>query len=93
MPPQPTWFAGREQVGRFLASRVLIEPGRFIMTGAAANGQPTLAAYLRGTDGVPRAHAIQVLTLSGGGIGRIVSFNDAGLFPLFGLPGIAPARS
>jgi len=89
MPPQPTWFAGREQVGRFLASRVLTEPGRFMMTGAAANGQPTFAAYLRGTDGVPRAHAIQVLTLSGARLSRIVSFNDAGLFPLFGLPGIA----
>jgi RNA polymerase sigma-70 factor (ECF subfamily) len=91
MPPQPTWFAGRELLARFLASRVLTEPGRFVMTGAAANGQPAFAAYLRGTDGVPRAHAIQVLTLSGGGIGRIVSFNDAGLFPLFGLPGTAPA--
>ena len=89
MPPQPTWFAGRQRVGRFLASRVLTEPGRFTMTGAAANGQPTFAAYLRGTDGVPRAHAIQVLTLSGTRLSRIVSFNDAGLFPLFGLPGIA----
>jgi len=38
---------------------------------------------------VPRAHAIQVLTLSGTRLSRIVSFNDAGLFPLFGLPGIA----
>jgi RNA polymerase sigma-70 factor (ECF subfamily) len=89
MPPQPTWFAGREHVGRFLASRVLTEPGRFTMTGAAANGQPTFAVYLRGTDGVNRAHAIQVLTLSGTRLSRIVSFNDAGLFPLFGLAGIA----
>jgi len=91
MPPQTTWFAGREQVGRFLASRVLTEPGRFVMTGIAANGQPALAAYLRGDDGVPRAHAIQVLTFSDAGIGRIVSFNDAGLFPMFALPGAIPA--
>jgi RNA polymerase sigma-70 factor (ECF subfamily) len=89
MPPQLTWFAGREQVGRFLASRVLTEPGRFAMTGIAANGQPALAAYLSGDDGVHRAHAIQVLTFSDTGIGRIVSFNDAGLFPMFGLPGVA----
>jgi RNA polymerase sigma-70 factor (ECF subfamily) len=89
MPPQLTWFAGREQVGRFLASRVLTEPGRFAMVGIAANGQPALAAYLSGDDGVHRAHAIQVLTFSDGGIGRIVSFNDAGLFPMFGLPGVA----
>jgi RNA polymerase sigma-70 factor, ECF subfamily len=90
MPPQPTWFAGREQVGRFLASRVLTEPSRFAMTAIAANGQPALAAYLQGDDGLHRAHAIQVLTFSDAGIGRIVSFNDAGLFPMFGLPGVAP---
>jgi RNA polymerase sigma-70 factor (ECF subfamily) len=69
---------------------VLTEPGRFAMTGIAANGQPALAAYLRGDDGLHRAHAIQVLTFSDAGIGRIVSFNDAGLFPMFGLPGVAP---
>jgi RNA polymerase sigma-70 factor (ECF subfamily) len=90
MPPQPTWFAGRDQVGRFLASRVLTEPGRFAMTAIAANGQPALAAYLRGDDGLHWAHAIQVLTFSDAGIGRIVSFNDAGLFPMFGLVGVAP---
>jgi RNA polymerase sigma-70 factor (ECF subfamily) len=93
MPPLPTWFAGRDQVGRFLAATVLTEPGLFAMAHAAANGQPTLAAYLRENDGVHRAHAIQVLTFSGPRIGRIASFNDAGLFPLFGLPGIAPATS
>jgi RNA polymerase sigma-70 factor, ECF subfamily len=93
MPPQTTWFAGREQVGRFLASRVLTEPGIFTMVPAAANGQPAFAAYLRGNDGVHRAHAIQVLTVRGDRLGRIASFNDAGLFGVFGLPGIAPART
>ena len=57
------------------------------MLRTAANGQPALAAYLRGNDGVHRAHAIQVLTASDTGITRIVSFNDAGLFPIFALPG------
>src|SRR5262249_24603494 len=85
MPPQPTWFAGREQVSRFLASRVLVEPGRFAMRRIAANGQPAFAAYLRGGDGMHRAHAIQVLTCDGASITRIASFNDAGLFPIFTL--------
>jgi RNA polymerase sigma-70 factor (ECF subfamily) len=85
MPPQPAWFAGRELIGRFLASRVL-PANVFRMLPVAANGQPALAAYLRESDGVFHAHAIQVLTVSGGQITRLVSFNDAGLFPAFGLP-------
>jgi len=93
MPPQPTWFAGREQVSRFLASRVLVEPGRFAMLPITANGQPAFAAYLRGDDGVHRAHAIQVLTSDGASITRIASFNDAGLFPIFALPGTLAAAA
>ena len=45
-----------------------------------------LAAYLRDQAGVYRAHAIQVLTPSGSGLARIVSFNDPGLFASFGFP-------
>jgi len=40
---------------------------------------------------VYRAHAIQVLTSDGAAITRIVSFNDAGLYPIFALPGTMPA--
>jgi RNA polymerase sigma-70 factor (ECF subfamily) len=86
MPPLPTWYAGREPVGRFLAARVLRRPGRFRMIPAAANGQPAFAAYLRGNDGVYRAHAVQVLTITRSGLSRVVSFNDPALFATFGLP-------
>src|SRR5438270_244170 len=58
MPPEPTWFAGRELIGRFLQARVLTEPGRFQLIPVAANGQPALAVYLRHHDGVYRAHSI-----------------------------------
>jgi RNA polymerase sigma-70 factor (ECF subfamily) len=85
MPPQPAWFAGRDLVGSFLAARVFTERGAFAMISTAANGQPAFAAYLRDADGVHRAHAIQVLTVSGARITRIISFNDAALFPAFGL--------
>jgi RNA polymerase sigma-70 factor (ECF subfamily) len=61
------------------------------MLPIAANGQPAFAAYLRGDDGVHRAHAIQVLTCDGASLTRIASFNDAGLFPIFALPGIMAA--
>ena len=86
MPPQPTWFAGRDRIGRFLQARVLLRPGDFRLVPTAANGQPALAAYLRDDDGVHRAHGIQVLAVVGPAIAQIVSFNDAGLLPAFGLP-------
>jgi RNA polymerase sigma-70 factor (ECF subfamily) len=85
MPPQLTWFAGRSVIGEFLARIVLPRPGQFRMLPVAANGQPGFAAYAR-EDGRYQAHAIQVLTAGAGRISRIVSFNDAALFPAFGLP-------
>jgi hypothetical protein len=59
MPPLPTWYVGREPIGRFLAAWVLRRPGRFRMIPVAANGQPAFAAYMRENDGIYRAHAIQ----------------------------------
>ena len=78
MPPEPTWFTGRELIGRFLQTRVLSEPGRFRMIPTAANGQPALAAYLRDHDGVYRAPSICVLTIAGLRAARVTSFNDPG---------------
>jgi RNA polymerase sigma-70 factor, ECF subfamily len=91
MPPSPTWYTGRDQVGRFLASRVLGRPGDFTMVAVAANGQPGFAAYLRDRDGRYHAHALQVLTLDDASIAHIVSFNSPELFPLFGRSGSWPA--
>ena len=93
MPPQPTWFAGRELIGRFLQARVLREPGRFRMIPTAANGQPAFAAYLRDSDGVYRAHSICVLTIAASRVTRVTSFIDPGLFAAFGLPQAAPAAA
>jgi RNA polymerase sigma-70 factor (ECF subfamily) len=93
MPPLPTWFAGRERIGRFLASRVFGQPGDFTMVPTAANGQPGFAAYLRGRDGVHRAHAVQVLTVPAASIARVVSFNQPELFAMFGLPQALPSAT
>ena len=41
---------------------------------------------MREDDGVHRAHAVQVLTVTRSGLSRVVSFNDSGLFATFGLP-------
>jgi RNA polymerase sigma-70 factor (ECF subfamily) len=91
MPPEATWFSGRELIGRFLAARVLTEPGRFRMIPTAANGQPALAAYHRGRDGEYRAHSICVLATAGSRVTRVTSFNDPSLFATFGLPQAVPA--
>ena len=86
MPPTPTWFAGRENVQLFLRSYVLREPGQLRMVPTAANGQPALAEYVRGADGIYRAFGIQVLTIAGSRIARISAFLDPSLFEAFGLP-------
>jgi len=91
MPPVPTWFTGREVIGRFLQARVLGQPGDIRMIPTAANGQPALATYMRGHDGVHHGHGIKVLTIAASRVTRIVSFNDPGLFAIFGLPQALPA--
>jgi len=90
MPPQPHWFAGRDNVLQFLRSRVLA-PGRFRLLPTAANGQPALAAYQAAANTVFEAHAVQVLTIRGGQVSRIVSFNDGALLRRFGFPAELPA--
>jgi RNA polymerase sigma-70 factor, ECF subfamily len=91
MPPETAWFTGRAQIGCFLATRVLSEPGCFQLIPTAANGQPALATYLRDPDGVYQAHSICVLTIATSRIARVTAFHDPGLFAAFGLPQAAPA--
>ena len=78
---------------RFLASHVLRAPGQFRLVPTAANGQPAFATYERGRGGVYRAHALQVLTVTPGGVARIVIFLDAGLFGSFRLPDVYGAAA
>jgi RNA polymerase sigma-70 factor, ECF subfamily len=86
MPPYPTWFAGREHIGRFLTNHVLGQPGVFRLVPASANGQPAFAGYRRAADGSYRAHMLEVLTCTPVGIARIANFTDPRVFALTGLP-------
>jgi RNA polymerase sigma-70 factor (ECF subfamily) len=90
MPPFLTWFEGRAAVIGFLERRCLTAPGGFLLVPVAANGQPAAAAYLRGPDGVHRAHGVQVLTMLDTAITRIDTFLDPRLFAAFGLPTTYP---
>jgi RNA polymerase sigma-70 factor (ECF subfamily) len=90
MPPNATWFVGREAVTGFWGRYVLPRPGMWRMVPTRANTQPALAAYQRGPDGRFAAHALHVLTMDGDRISRIVAFLDPALPPAFGLPDILP---
>jgi RNA polymerase sigma-70 factor (ECF subfamily) len=85
MPPHPVWFTGRDAVVRFLSTRAFSGPGDTDMVPTAANGQPAVADYRRGSDGVLRAHAIHVLTLAAGAVVAVTVFLDATLFDAFGV--------
>lgn len=88
MPPVPTWFTGRDAVCEFLARVVLRTPGQWRATPTRANGAPAIALFGRTPDGTYRANSIDVLSVIGGRIARIVAFNDTGLVKAFGFPEI-----
>ena len=90
MPPTPTWFTGRDAVCGFLARVVLHTPDQFRLIYTRANDAPAFATYMLAQDGSYRAHGVDVLSVVGGGIARIVAFNDQRLVATFGLPETFP---
>jgi RNA polymerase sigma-70 factor (ECF subfamily) len=86
MPPQPSWYQGRDAIATFLGRFPLAPDRRFRLHPTGANGQPALAAYIwRDETGAFEAESILVLTLRDGGIEEITAFRIHELFPLFGL--------
>jgi RNA polymerase sigma-70 factor (ECF subfamily) len=68
---------------------VLRAPDQWRLAYTRANGAPAFALYQRAPDGPSgsfQAHGLDVLSLVGGRIARIVAFNDATLVTKFGLP-------
>ena len=92
MPPSPTWYAGRVAAGAF-TSGVFSARGagwrRTRLTGA--NGQPAVATYMLNEDGAFYGRHVQVLSITAGGLSRIVAFDWPGMLPDFGLPEVLPA--
>jgi RNA polymerase sigma-70 factor (ECF subfamily) len=86
MPPFLSWFAGRDALLRFFegiwARR---ERDAWRMAPMWANRQPAAAAYV-GTGDMRGAHSVQVFTVAGSNISRIVAFVDLTLFDTFDLP-------
>ncbi|MEU8757165.1 sigma-70 family RNA polymerase sigma factor [Streptomyces chartreusis] len=85
MPPYGQWYRGRTDLLRFLGARVH-EKGTLRMLRTRANGQPAVAMYVRGADGVFRGHSVQVLTVRKDSLARITAFLDPQVLERFGLP-------
>jgi RNA polymerase sigma-70 factor, ECF subfamily len=85
MPPVLNWYVGRDAYVRFIARSYAMRGIDWRMLPITANGQPAVAAYVRGDDGY-RAHTLQVFTVAGGMITHTVVFQDNRLFEAFGLP-------
>jgi RNA polymerase sigma-70 factor (ECF subfamily) len=87
MPPQPSWFQGRDAIATFLRSWPLSPHNRFRLLPTSANGQPAFAGYLwdQRTSSF-EAESIVVLTVRGDSIEEITAFRMPELFERFGLP-------
>ena len=94
MPPQPSWYDGRDAVGAFLARFPLAADRRSRLRPTSANGQPALAAYWWSDElAAYEGESILVLTLRDNRIEEITAFRDPGVFTRFGLPDhLAPER-
>jgi len=87
MPPFTGWYSGAADIGELIANNCPAQAaGDMRMVPTAANGQPALALYMLGPDGVHRAFQLQVITLGADGVSHVAAFFDTALFATFGLP-------
>jgi RNA polymerase sigma-70 factor (ECF subfamily) len=85
MPPIPAWFAGREDINRFLSGRMFVIPRRLVPI--RANGQLAFASYEQ-QPGAARftLGSVDVLTLRGRRIAEITGFLDRDVHARFDVP-------
>jgi RNA polymerase sigma-70 factor (ECF subfamily) len=91
MPPQPSWYQGRDAIDIFLSLWPLSPKNHFRLIAITASGQPALAGYIWDEEsGAFEPESILVLTLHDDSIEEITAFRNPELFPRFGLPGHPP---
>jgi RNA polymerase sigma-70 factor (ECF subfamily) len=88
MPPEPTWFSGRDAISTFLAAAPFAPTSpRHRLVPTWANGQIAFGHYSwRDEPKVFIRHAITVLSLRGAQIDGVAIFRGAGAFTGFELP-------
>ena len=87
MPPQPTWYRGRDAIASFLRAVPLATGARWRLLPAAANGQLAFGEY-RWNETTKRfvGRAVMVLTIADALIADITAFGSPELLAHFGLP-------
>jgi RNA polymerase sigma-70 factor (ECF subfamily) len=90
MPPLPTWYQGSSGVAAFIES-VIFGPARPLgvrVRLGGANGQPAVAIYEPGPDGMLTASGLQVIDVDADSetITDITSFRDPGIAEQCGFP-------
>jgi RNA polymerase sigma-70 factor (ECF subfamily) len=88
MPPYDLWLSGRDDIFAWWLGPGIGCKGSRVVPVTTANGSPAFGQYKPSETGEGyEPWALQVLELSGGGIGELTFFLDTEtLFPLFGLP-------
>jgi RNA polymerase sigma-70 factor (ECF subfamily) len=95
MPPTPSWYRGRDDIGIYLRRLFASRWGRDLrLVPTAANRQSALAVYAPAEYGNGyQPFAIKVLTIQSGLIAAITGFVSPGLFGRFALPPHLPAAT
>jgi RNA polymerase sigma-70 factor, ECF subfamily len=87
MPPQPTWYRGRDAIASFLRTVALAPGTRWRLLPAGANAQLAFGEY-RWSEPARAfvGRALMVLTVTDGTIADITAFGSPELLARFGLP-------
>jgi RNA polymerase sigma-70 factor (ECF subfamily) len=87
MPPQPTWYRGRDAIASFLHDVPLAPGARWRLLPVSANGQLAFGEY-RWNEITQRfvARGVMVLTIADALVADITAFGRPELFAHFGLP-------
>lgn len=87
MPPMLKWFRGWHGYTTFIQRAWAMRGTDWRMVGVGANGQPAVAAYVRGPhDDQHCLHSLQVFTVTPSGIARTSVFQQEPVFDAFALP-------
>ena len=89
MPPTPSWYRGRDNIGTYLRQLFATPFGRDLqLVPTAANRQPALAIYAPPGNGLDRRpFAVKVFTVDNSRISAITGFISPEVFASFGLNG------